>query len=97
MLVSKLNEIFVIGQEPISMNAMGELRVQYIINYKWEPEILRLSPLAKDNLLANLPESERSINYDTCMGMKIEVDSSLKDNEWRIGKSNEIYEEVPRL
>ena len=94
MLVSKKNEVFAIAQKPISMDSAHELIGQYIAYYQWAPEIIRMHPNVHDELASTVPATNYSPHYDTFMGMKIEIDPTLKEDEWRIGKSSEIVTEM---
>ncbi len=94
MKLAKLQEMFFIGPEPITPAAITRVDKQFRLRFGRKPNTARFDPTSM-NLLAQKADAKNiPVPLETIFGMKIEIDPSLKEGEWRIGYSQEIIYEV---
>lgn len=66
----------------------------YRTQYAHEAEIIRIHPSVHFNLKLLAEDVRPFTEFKTFLGMKIEIDDKLKENEWRVGQSSEVLSYV---
>ncbi len=87
-VVAEKVERFVVGKNPISIDAIAMARYEYKAIYQHEPEIIRMESSAYQFIMGQIPPYQ--ISFTHIMGLEIQHDEQLKEGEWRVGQSSEI-------